>query len=154
MEQLLAEGIGGQETPKISYKLWELRNAVNWYLIERNVGHYCQVTISLKENWFEFEGLIDSQWTRAVLFSLVPPENGKRHIVDKLKIVSDPLEFGHDRAPVAHLRTPFAWGVPSINPDAASQKRYDASYGTLESPDHCICDDACFGLSQIDRDRR
>ena len=91
MEQQLEKGSVNTNRSSISYRLWEVRSAVNRYLIERNVGHYCQVTVNLREKWFELEGLVDSQWTRAVLFSLVPPDNGKRYIIDKLKIVNDPL---------------------------------------------------------------
>ena len=91
MEEQLANGFKNRDRPTFSYKLWELRHAIDRCLIERNVGHYCQVTVDLKERWFELEGFIDSEWTRAVLFSLVPATNGKRYIIDKLKIVDDPV---------------------------------------------------------------
>ena len=91
MEQQLVHKSERRENAPVSFRLWELRNAVDRYLIEREVGHFCHVTVSLKGKWFEFEGIVDCQWTRAVLFSLVPPEKGKRHIVDKLEIVDAPL---------------------------------------------------------------
>jgi hypothetical protein len=91
MEQQLTGRAGLAKRPGVSYGLWELRNAVDRYLIERDIGHYCQVTVSHEGGWFELEGSIDSQWTRAVLFSLVPTQSGKRFIIDKLRIVTDPL---------------------------------------------------------------
>jgi hypothetical protein len=59
-------------------------------LIERGVGHFCHVTVNRKGQWFELQGAIDSQWTRAVLFSLVPKNNGRRFIIDKLRFVTAP----------------------------------------------------------------
>ena len=72
--------------------VWQLREAIDRYLIERGVGHYCKVTVRQQGPWFELEGTVDSQWSRAVLFSMVPSEGGKRHIVDRLQIADEPLE--------------------------------------------------------------
>lgn len=79
------------ENKYISYRLWELRNAVDRFLIERGVGHYCHVTVNRSGEWFELDGQIDSQWSRGVIFNMVPPINGKRYVVDKLKIVAPPF---------------------------------------------------------------
>ena len=90
MEQITEDGTGKLKSRYGSYRLWELRNAVDRYLIERGIGHFCHVTINHKDKWFELKGSIDSQWTRAVLFSLVPASNGRRFIIDKLKFVAAP----------------------------------------------------------------
>ena len=94
MEQQLIPSSGKGENLPVSLRLWELRNAVDKYLLQREIGHFCHVTVNLKDRWFELKGTIDCQWTRAVLFSLVPPDKGKRFIIDKLKIVDAPATGG------------------------------------------------------------
>ena len=91
MEQIVESTAGRREFPETSV-VWQLREKIDRYLIERGVGHYCNVTVRQEGRWFELEGTVDSQWSRAVLFSMVPSAEGKRHIVDRLQIVDEPLE--------------------------------------------------------------
>ena len=91
MQELMNNEASNTKTDGISYRLWELRNAVDRYLLERGVGHFCHVTVNLRAGWFELKGTIDSQWTRAILFSLVPEDrDGERFIIDRLKMAVAP----------------------------------------------------------------
>jgi hypothetical protein len=91
MEQMIGSMEGPREIPERS-AVWKLREAIDRYLIERGVGHYCKVTVHQDGRWFDLEGTVDSQWSRAVLFSMVPSREGRRHIVDRLQVVEEPLE--------------------------------------------------------------
>jgi hypothetical protein len=91
MEQLIEIAKMHQEVRKASTEVWRIRQQADRFLMERGVGHYCNVTVNKRGHWFELEGTIDSQWSRAVLFSLVPSDGGKRYIVDRLQIVDEPL---------------------------------------------------------------
>ncbi len=94
MEQQTQDRESTSENKYIFYRLWELRNAVDRFLIELGVGHYCHVTVNRKGEWFELNGQIDSRRSRGVIFSMVPPINGKRYVVDKMRIVNPPATRG------------------------------------------------------------
>lgn len=92
MEQLMDVQGRQQANPEVATEVWRLRQRVDQYLMERGVGHYCSVTVRKSGSWFELEGSVDGQWSRAVLFSMVPKQGGKQFIVDRLQIVDEPLE--------------------------------------------------------------
>ena len=47
------------------------------------------VEVSVDGRWVIFDGTVDTQDTRMALFMLVPPRDGRRHIVDRLNITYD-----------------------------------------------------------------
>jgi GH15 family glucan-1,4-alpha-glucosidase len=63
-----------------------LRESIEEYLLRRGVAEYCSVEVQRSGDWFELNGRVDSHWTRAVLFSMVPPRDGRRFIVDRLRV--------------------------------------------------------------------
>ncbi len=92
MEQLM-DVQGRQQTPRDgASEVWRLRKRMDQYLMERGVGHFCNVTVRKSGQWFELAGCVDGQWSRAILFSMVPKQGGKQYIVDRLQIVDGPLE--------------------------------------------------------------
>lgn len=66
----------------------ELTRSMNQYLTERGVDWACRVEVTKRGKWYELAGQVDSQWTRAVLFSKLPARGGRRYIVDKLYVIS------------------------------------------------------------------
>lgn len=51
----------------------------------------CKVNVSVDGPWCTFEGVVNSQRTRTALFLLAPQKNGKRFIVDKIRICNSRL---------------------------------------------------------------
>ena len=47
---------------------------------------HCDVDVSVDGKWCTFEGTVDSQEIRTALFDLVPEQDGKRFIVDRLHV--------------------------------------------------------------------
>jgi hypothetical protein len=47
------------------------------------------VDVSVEGRWVTFDGTVDTQDTRMALFLLVPAQNGKRLIVDRLNVAYD-----------------------------------------------------------------
>ena len=91
MEQSIAAG--GEsclENQFISLDVWRIRQQADRYLVERGVGHYCNVVVNKCGRWFVLEGRIDSQWSRGILFSMVPTIDGRRFVIDRLQIVEEP----------------------------------------------------------------
>jgi hypothetical protein len=92
MEQSLGKTEGQDGDPSIEHGLWKFKTAVNRSLSERGVERFCDVSLSQKGNWFELRGTVDSHYTRSLLFSLVPKQNGRRYIIDKLKVTAPSTE--------------------------------------------------------------
>jgi hypothetical protein len=90
-EQMIA-GLKGDIEAAV--ELTELRRSVRDYLAERGVGGLCDVEVRVDRGWYELAGRVDSHWTRAVLFSFVPPRNGRRYVIDKLKVIGAAREVG------------------------------------------------------------
>ena len=90
MEQLAEKTGTSDSDASLQYELWDLRRAIDNFLSERGVGRFCNVTANKNGHWYELKGTVDSQWTRCVLFSLVPKTRDRRYIIDKLQVV-DPL---------------------------------------------------------------
>ena len=88
MEQLVEKREQQDGEPSIPYPLWELRSAVSRFLADRGLGFDCNVIVNNNGKWFEFDGVVDSQLTRSTLFSLVPLNDGRQQIIDKLQVVS------------------------------------------------------------------
>ena len=72
----------------IPLDLLAVRRAVNDYLDQRGLEPFYDVAVKKDGIWFEFSGRIDSQWTRAILFSLVPKQAGCRFVIDNLMVDS------------------------------------------------------------------
>lgn len=70
----------------LSWEEEKLRRSVSDYIAQKGVERYCDVAVKKNGQWFEFSGQVDSHWTRAVLFSLVPAKGGRRYVVDKLRV--------------------------------------------------------------------
>jgi hypothetical protein len=82
-----------QETnPANVMPIARIRRAVNRYLEDRGVKEYCEVMVNQQGFVFEVKGTVDSQWTRAVVFSMIPTCNGKRHIVDRLQVLDETIQ--------------------------------------------------------------
>ncbi len=47
------------------------------------------VEVSVEGRWVIFDGTVDTQDTRMALFMLVPPRDGRRHIIDRLNVTYD-----------------------------------------------------------------
>jgi hypothetical protein len=89
MEKLMEKTTAQEMNPGNGMAIARIRRAVNRYLEDRGVGDYCKVTVNQQGFIFEIEGTVDSQWTRAVVFSLIPLCNGKRYIVDRLQVLDE-----------------------------------------------------------------
>ena len=86
MEQVQETQSSQDGDPSNRYEIWELRSAIHSFLSERGVGRRCHVTVNRKGCWYELKGNVDSQWTRCIIFSLVPKVDGHRCIIDKLHV--------------------------------------------------------------------
>jgi len=65
-----------------------LRRSVRNLLSRRSAGESCAVRIERRDQWFELTGVVDSQQTRVALLALVPPHDGCRYVIDKLRVSS------------------------------------------------------------------
>ena len=80
--------LGEADDPSFKISAQELKKRITTYLIDRGVGHFCEVSVNQQGRFYELSGCVDSFWTRSVLFSLVPKQRGRRYIIDKLQVVS------------------------------------------------------------------
>jgi hypothetical protein len=65
-----------------------LRSAVRNLLSGSSAGESCIVRVERRDQWFELTGVVDSQRTRVALLALVPPHDGCRYVIDKLRVSS------------------------------------------------------------------
>lgn len=63
-----------------------VEHAVEELMGELNTQSHCAVDVTVDGKWCTFEGTVDSQEVRTALFDLVPSQNGKRYIVDRLHV--------------------------------------------------------------------
>ncbi len=82
-----------KSAPTDGRTLARIRRAIDEYLRERGVADFCRVTVTPKADGFEIAGTVDSQWARAVVFSLMRPLDDKGRILDRLEV----LDVSYDR---------------------------------------------------------
>ena len=67
----------------------EVEEAVQALMEELDIAQHCEVDVSVDGKWCTFEGTVDSQEIRTALFDIVPSQNGRRFIVDRLQVTYD-----------------------------------------------------------------
>ena len=72
-----------------SIAVWELRQAVEQCLIQKDVGRFCNVTVIEDGIRLILSGIVDSEWTHAEILAMIPDE--ERCVVDNLQIVPSPM---------------------------------------------------------------
>ena len=70
----------------------DVAEAVEELMEELDTEQNCAVDVTVDGKWCTFEGTVDSQEMRMALFDLVPVQDGKRFIVDRLHVT---YEAGH-----------------------------------------------------------
>ena len=72
-----------------SIAVWELRQAVAQCLIEKNVGRFCNVTVTEENCRLTLSGIVDSEWTHAEILAMIPDE--ERCVKDNIQVVGSPI---------------------------------------------------------------
>jgi hypothetical protein len=70
-------------------ELQRLRNTVDLFLRAQGLEHHCNVQLSRSGKWYVLSGVVDSPWTKAALFSLVPVTRTGRHVINKLQVADN-----------------------------------------------------------------
>lgn len=72
-----------------SIAVWELRQAIQRCLIQKDVGRYCNVVVTEDGSQLTLSGTVDSVWTHAEILAMLPDE--ERCVVDRLEVIESPL---------------------------------------------------------------
>lgn len=86
------EKIRRDETPvsfALSIAVWELRQAIQRCLIQKDVGRYCNVIVAEDGPQLTLSGTVDSEWTHAEILAMLPDE--ERCVVDRLQVIESPM---------------------------------------------------------------
>ena len=78
--------------PGVHVFLDDLQDAVDELISEPgsfDESNAYNVDVSMDGKWCVLEGTVDSQMTRAAIFSLIPDRDGRRFIVDRLQVTYD-----------------------------------------------------------------
>ena len=68
-----------------SIAVWELRQAVQQHLIQKDVGRFYNVTVTEDRNRLTLSGTVDSVWTHGEILAMVPDE--ERCVADHIQVV-------------------------------------------------------------------
>ena len=72
----------------LSIAVWELRQAIERCLLQKDVGRFCNVFVKENGRHLELSGTVDSTWTHAKILSLLPDD--ERCVSDHIQVVPRP----------------------------------------------------------------
>ena len=82
---------GAEPQLALSIAVWELRQAVERCLLQRDVGRFCNVIVTENGRQLELSGTVDSPRTHAEILSLLPDE--ERCVLDHIQVISRPEAY-------------------------------------------------------------
>ena len=75
----------------LSIAVWDLRQAVERCLLQKDVGRFCNVIVKENGRHLELSGTVDSEWTHAEILSLLPDD--ERCVADNIQVISRPESY-------------------------------------------------------------